>query len=94
MISDIYNWIIKHKYVMVGVFASSAMYLRFEPYSGQIKDYEICIYFFSSKHAAGERSKTGSESMIMCPCGIPTDCCTASPLNTQQEKDQRLVQNQ
>ena len=37
---------------MVSVLASSAEDRRFEPWSGQTKDYKIGIFCFSSKHAA------------------------------------------
>ena len=40
---------------MVSVLASSAVYRGFEPRSGQIKDYEICIVCFFAKHAALRR---------------------------------------
>ena len=63
MISDIYNWIIKHKYVMVGVFASSAIWIL-------------------------------GSSLIRVKSKTMKFVFTFSPLNTQQEKDQRLVQNQ
>ena len=44
--------------VMVSVFASSAVDRGFEPRSGQIKDYKICICCFSAKHASlGSKSK-------------------------------------
>ena len=48
--------------VMVSVLASSAVDRRFEPRSGQTKDYEIGICCFAAKHAAlfrRERAKTG-----------------------------------
>ena len=38
--------------VMVGVFTLSAVYRGFEPRSGQTKDYNIGICYFSAKHAA------------------------------------------
>ena len=41
--------------VLVSVFASSAVDHGFEPRSGQTKDYEIGICYFSSKHAALRR---------------------------------------
>jgi hypothetical protein len=41
--------------IMVSVLASSAVYRGFEPRSGQIKDYEICIFWFFAKHAALSR---------------------------------------
>ena len=37
---------------MVSVFVSSAVDRGFEPRSGQTKDYEIGICYFSAKHAA------------------------------------------
>ena len=37
--------------VMVSVLASSEVDRGFEPRSGQPKDYNICIWFFSAKHA-------------------------------------------
>jgi hypothetical protein len=40
---------------MVSVLASSAVDRGFEPKSGQTKDYQIGIRFFSSKHAAFRR---------------------------------------
>ena len=41
--------------VIVSVFALSAVDRRFEPCSGQTKDYKIGIYCFSAKHAALRR---------------------------------------
>jgi len=41
--------------VMVGVLASSAVDLGFEPGSGKTKDYQIGICCFSDKHAALRR---------------------------------------
>ena len=38
--------------VMVSVLASSAVDRRFEPRSGQIKEYKIGICYFSAKHVA------------------------------------------
>ena len=38
--------------VMVGVLASSAVDYRFKSLLGQTKDYKICIYCVSAKHAA------------------------------------------
>jgi hypothetical protein len=54
---------------MVSVLASSAVDREFEPRSGQTKDYEIRICFFSAKQAAlGRKSKTGWLGIrIMCP---------------------------
>ena len=44
--------------IMVSVLASSAVDRGFEPRSGQIKDYKICICCFSAKHASlGSKSK-------------------------------------
>ena len=40
---------------MVSVLASSAVDRRFEPRSGQTKDYEIGMCCFSAKHAALRR---------------------------------------
>jgi hypothetical protein len=40
---------------MVSVLASSAVERGFEPWSGQTKDYEICICCFRVKHAALRR---------------------------------------
>ena len=37
---------------MVSVLASGAVDRRFEPRSGQTKDYEMCICCFSAKHVA------------------------------------------
>ena len=41
--------------VMVSVLASSAVDCGFEPMSGQTKDYNIAICYFSAKHAALRR---------------------------------------
>ena len=41
--------------VMVSALASSAIDRRFEPWSGQTKDYKIGIFCFSVKHAALRR---------------------------------------
>jgi hypothetical protein len=41
--------------VVVSVFASSAVDRRFEPQSGQIKNYKICVCCFSTKHTALRR---------------------------------------
>ena len=41
--------------VMVSVLASSEVDCRFEPQSGQTKDYKIDIWCFSAKHAALRR---------------------------------------
>jgi hypothetical protein len=41
--------------VMVSVLISSAVDRRFEPRSGQTKDYKIGICCFSAKHAASRR---------------------------------------
>ena len=43
---------------MVSVLTSSAVDCGFEPWSGQIKDYEIGICCFSAKHAALRRKNT------------------------------------
>jgi hypothetical protein len=40
---------------MVSMLALSAVDRRFEPWSGQTKDYKIGIYCFSAKHAALSR---------------------------------------
>ena len=40
---------------MVSMLASSAVDRRFNPWSGQTKDYKIGIYCFSAKHAALNR---------------------------------------
>jgi predicted LPLAT superfamily acyltransferase len=40
---------------MVSVLALSAVDRGFEPWSGQTKDYKICIFCFSAKHAALRR---------------------------------------
>jgi hypothetical protein len=40
---------------MANMLASSAVDRGFEPLSGQIKDYKICICCFSAKHAALRR---------------------------------------
>ena len=42
--------------VMVSVLASSAVDRRFEPRSGQTKDYKIDIYCFSAKQTALRRT--------------------------------------
>ena len=42
--------------VIVSAFASSAVYRRFEPQSGQAKDYNIDIYCYSAKHALARRN--------------------------------------
>jgi hypothetical protein len=54
---------------MVSVLASSAVDCEFDPRSGQTKDYEIGICFFSAKHAPLRRkSKIGWLGIIiMCP---------------------------
>ena len=41
--------------VMVSVFASNVVDRGFEPRSGQTKDYELGICYFSDKHAALRR---------------------------------------
>ena len=41
---------------MVSLLASSAVDRRFEPWSGQTKDYKIGICCFSAKHAALRRN--------------------------------------
>jgi hypothetical protein len=41
--------------VMVSVLASSAVDRGFAPRSGQTKDYKICVFCFSAKHAALRR---------------------------------------
>jgi hypothetical protein len=41
--------------IMVGGLASSSVYRRFEPRSGQTKDYTIGIYCFFAYHAALRR---------------------------------------
>ena len=40
---------------MVSMLVSSAVDHEFEPLSGQTKDYEIGIFYFSAKHAALRR---------------------------------------
>jgi hypothetical protein len=40
---------------MVNVLAASAVDRGFEPRSGQTKDYEICICYFSANHAVLRR---------------------------------------
>ena len=40
---------------MVSVLTLSAVDRGFEPWSGQTKDYKICIFCFSAKHAALRR---------------------------------------
>ena len=48
---------------MVNMLASSAVDRRFEPRSGQTKDYKIGICCISAKYTAGkERRLVGSES--------------------------------
>ena len=42
--------------VIVSVFASSAVDRGFEPHSGQTKDYEIDICYYSAKHAVSSRN--------------------------------------
>ena len=63
---------------MVSVLASSAVDRRFEPRSGQTKDYNIVICCFSTKHAA-LRSKTSWLGIRkMCQNGaksLSDDCC-------------------
>ena len=44
---------------MVSVLASSAVEGGFEPRSGQIKDYQMGICYFSTKRAALRRKKYG-----------------------------------
>jgi hypothetical protein len=68
---------------MVSVFVSSAVDRGFEPRSGQTKDYEIGICYFSAKHAA-LRSKSKdwltrnqdnvSEWSDMSICGLIFQC--------------------
>jgi hypothetical protein len=41
--------------VMVSMVASSLVDCGFEPRSGQIKDYKMCICYFSAKYAALRR---------------------------------------
>ena len=65
---------------MVSMLVSSAVDHRFEPQSGQTKDYEIGICCFSAKHAAlREREKTEWLGIrIMCQRGatcLSADCC-------------------
>ena len=43
---------------MASVLASSVVDCGFEPQSGQTKDYETGVYYFSAKHAALNRSKS------------------------------------
>ena len=52
--------------VMVNVLASSVVDRRFEPLSGQTKDYETGICYFSAKHAALRRK---SKDGLMCQSG-------------------------
>ena len=67
--------------VMVNVIVSSVVYRKFEPRSGQTKDYTIGICCFSDMHTAfrGERAKTGLlEIRIMCSSWATcrsADCC-------------------
>ena len=62
---------------MVSVVASSVV----ESKSGQTKDYNIGMCFFSTRHAVckGERTNAGWLGiMIMCPSGancLLADCC-------------------
>jgi len=49
---DIFTHINRICDVMVSVLASNAVDRRFQPHSGQTKDYEIGICCFSAKHAA------------------------------------------
>jgi hypothetical protein len=67
--------------VMVSVLASSAVDCGFEPRSGQTKDYEFGICYFSAKHAALRRKSKNwlarnrdnvSEWSDMC---LSSDCC-------------------
>jgi hypothetical protein len=53
------------------MFASSAVQRGCEPRSGQIKDNEIGIYCFSTKHAAlRSKNKNGWLGIrVMCPSG-------------------------
>ena len=66
---------------MVSVLVSSAVDRRFEPQSGQPKDYNIGVCCFSSKHSVLRRrkKKTGWLGIrIMCPSGatcLSADCC-------------------
>ena len=65
---------------MVSMLALSVVDCGFEPWSGQTKDYKICICCFSARHA-GERAKTGSLGIkTMYPGGatcLPADCCVS-----------------
>ena len=45
--------------VMVSMLASSVVDLGLDPWSGQAKDYKICIRCFSTKHIALRRKNQG-----------------------------------
>ena len=55
--------------VMVSVLASSAVNRGFQPVSGQAKEYEIGICYFSAKHVALRR-----KSNNRCPWHLITGC--------------------
>ena len=60
----VFNWNINHiGDVIVRVLTSSVVDCGFEPRSGKTKDYKICIYCFSAKHAVVLRRR------IMSLCG-------------------------
>jgi hypothetical protein len=66
---------------MVSVLVSSAVDRGFEIRSGQIKDYQIGICYFSAKHTALRKKSTdwlARNQNNMCPSGatcLHTDCC-------------------
>ena len=77
----LYEWVYRTGGVLVIVLSSSTVNRWFEPGSGQSKDYNIDLCFFSAEYIASkrERAKTGWLRIgIMCPSGATclfTDCC-------------------
>ena len=59
--------------VMVSVLASSAVDRVFEPRSGQTKDYDIGICYFSAKHAV--LSRTRKDWLTRNQDNVSADCC-------------------
>jgi hypothetical protein len=77
----LYEWVYRTGGVLVIVLSSSTVDRWFESGSGQSKDYNIGICFFSAEYIAlkRERAKTGWLRIgIMCPSGatwLSADCC-------------------
>jgi hypothetical protein len=68
----LYEWVYRTGGVLVIVLSSSTVDRWFEPGSGQNKDYNIDICFFSAKYIALKRERANIGWLrigIMCPSG-------------------------